>query len=170
MTKFKVHLLLVILHISALNFAQQTQNQDGFWSKVRYGGGFAANFGNNFTVLGVSPTAIYPLNDYFALGLSAQFNYMEQRNLFKNTVYGAGIVGLINPIKELQLSVELDQLRVNQKLENPSEAFNFWNTALFLGAGYQSNNVIFGFRYNVLFRQDDQLYTEAWMPFVRVFF
>ena len=170
MKHFICLLFFILAGLSYRLISQTNQSSYSFWKRLKFGGGLAANFGNNFTNVGVSPTVIYPFNDVFALGVSGQFNYTEQRNFFQNTVYGAGLIGLINPIQNIQLSAELDQLRVNQKLFNPDENLNFWNTALFLGAGYQSNNVIFGLRYNVLFREGDNLYSEAWMPFVRVFF
>lgn len=170
MNRFYCLILLFLGTTFNLSFAQQTIDDDTFWKKVRFGGGFAANLGNNFTNLGVSPTAIYPVNEKFALGTSAQFSYMKQRQFFENTVYGVGVLGLYNPVPDIQLSAELDQLRVNQRLMSSSVENNFWNTALFLGGGYQTNQVIIGVRYNVLFREGDNLYGAAWMPFVRVFF
>ena len=47
---------------------------------------------------------------------------------------------------------------------------NFWNTGLFLGAGYRMENVTIGARYNVLFQEDKGVYGDALMPFVRVYF
>lgn len=47
---------------------------------------------------------------------------------------------------------------------------NFWNTALFLGAGYRTNNATIGIRYNVLHNDNNNIYTTAFMPFVRVYF
>jgi hypothetical protein len=41
---------------------------------------------------------------------------------------------------------------------------------LFLGAGYRNENITFGVRYNVLHKERDNIYAEAFMPFVRVFF
>jgi hypothetical protein len=41
---------------------------------------------------------------------------------------------------------------------------------LFVGAGYGSDNVIVGIRYNVLYKESDFVYNTAFMPFVRVYF
>ena len=85
-------------------------------------------------------------------------------------MYGGSVVSLFNPIPEIQLSTELEQLRVNVNLDGSnSNSQNYWNTALFVGAGYRSGNVTIGARYNVL---DDKnsIYGSAFMPFVRVYF
>jgi hypothetical protein len=54
--------------------------------------------------------------------------------------------------------------------ENINLKENFWNTGLFLGAGYRTQNVTIGARYNVLFDKDRNVYGDAFMPFVRVYF
>jgi hypothetical protein len=79
---------------------------------------------------------------------------------------------LFNPIEELQISTELEQLRVNRTFNDAlgNDKAVFWNTALYLGAGYRNENVIMGVRYNILFKERENVYTEAFMPFVRVFF
>jgi hypothetical protein len=41
---------------------------------------------------------------------------------------------------------------------------------LFLGGGYRTGNVIVGMRYNILHNSNNNVYNEAFMPFVRVFF
>lgn len=148
----------------------QTTDQPSFWKKVQWGGGVALNIGNQFTNVGISPTAIYPTSETTAVGLSAQYHYLRQRNFHQTHLYGLGVIGLYHPFPEMQFSAELEQTRVNRTFFNPIEKDQFWNTALFLGAGYRTGNVTVGVRYNVLFRDGDRLYGEAWMPFVRVFF
>jgi hypothetical protein len=39
-----------------------------------------------------------------------------------------------------------------------------------LSAGYRNENVTMGVRYNVLHKDRENVYTEAFMPFVRVLF
>ena len=87
-------------------------------------------------------------------------------------MYGGSIIDLFQPIRELQISTELEQLRINRTYDNSfgNNSQDFWNTALFVGAGYRNENVTFGVRYNVLHRDRDNIYAEAFMPFVRVFF
>ena len=91
---------------------------------------------------------------------------------YHSYVYGGSLIGLVNPIPEIQLSAELEQVRVNTEYEYIGADFseNYWNTALFLGAGYRTGNVTIGGRYDVLFNDDKSLYGSAFMPFVRVYF
>jgi len=76
------------------------------------------------------------------------------------------------------LSAEVEQLRVNNSYNVYNDNFvtnnklkdNFWNTAVFIGAGYSIDNVTVGIRYNILFNKDNFVYNEAWMPFIRFYF
>lgn len=150
-----------------------SQNQKSeFWSKVRFGGNIGLAIGNNYTDITLAPGAIYDFNQYISLGFGIQGSYVKQKNFFESYIYGASMIVLGNPIPEIQLSAELEQLRVNTTFENnfSSARDNFWNTGLFLGAGYQTNNVTIGLRYNVLHNENRSVYSEAWMPFVRVYF
>jgi long-subunit fatty acid transport protein len=174
--KTKPLFLLSILFFLTLNGAvfSQINNSDNtksdFWKDVQFGGGLGIGIGNNFTNIAVAPSAIYNFNQYVSAGLGLQYSYLKQKNFYSAHTYGASIIGLVNPIEEIQLSVELEQLRVNVNYENINYKENFWNTGLFLGAGYRTNNVTIGARYNVLFDKDRNVYGDAFMPFVRVYF
>jgi len=162
---------LVFFSITQEIEAQQVRNTSNpFWEKVRFGGGLGLGFGNNFTNISVAPSAIYEFNEYVALGVGLQGSYLKQREAFTSYLYGASLIGLTNPVDFLQFSAELEQLRVNTTYEFSDIKENFWNTALFLGAGYRNQNVTIGIRYNVLHRDSNNIYGQAWMPFVRVFF
>lgn len=153
--------------------AQQTPHNElksNFWNKVQFGGGLGLGFGSGYTNISVAPSAIYNVNEYFSAGLGVQYNYLKQKDFYSSSQYGASIIGLVNPIPEIQLSVELEELRVNFKFDDGSISNDFWNTGLFLGAGYRAENVTIGARYNVLFNEDKGVYGDALMPFVRVYF
>ena len=85
-------------------------------------------------------------------------------------------MALFNPIRAIQLSAEIEQLRVNTERKIVTNAIvenvndDFWNTALFLGAGFRTGNVTIGARYNLLFDKNKNVYSEPFMPFVRVYF
>jgi hypothetical protein len=167
--------VLMILLISNGVLAQQNssvQNSSAnFWRKVQFGGGIGLGFGTGFTDISVSPSGIYNFDEQFALGLGAQYTYAKQKDFYTSNLYGASIIGLFNPIRELQLSAELEQLRVNVNFQDPSiESNNYWNTGLFLGGGYRSGNVTLGVRYNVLHNDNQSAYSNAFMPFVRMYF
>lgn len=154
-----------------INGLAQDDDPSRFWQNVRFGGGLGLSVGNGFFGASISPAAIYDFNPYFSLGPSLIFSYQED-DFFQSTLYGGSIIALANPIREIQLSAELEQLRVNQDFKGLGVDVedNFWNTALFLGGGYQTGGVTIGVRYNVLFKSEDRVYAEAWAPFVRVFF
>ncbi len=152
-------------------WAQGSYARDNFWSNVRYGGGLGLGFGNGTFNASVAPSAIYQWNNQFATGMSLSFNYAKfnENTLF---AYGGSVISLYNPIHFLQLSVELEQLRVNRTLNllEGSIEDNYWSPALFLGIGYTSYNITFGLRYDVLYNENKSIYTNALMPFIRVYF
>ena len=117
----------------------------------------------------MAPCLIYDVNDYFSAGVWLQGSYVNFKNNFESYIYGASLIGLVNPIEQVQLSAELEQLRVNTTYQDNFKD-DFWNTALFLGAGYRAQNVTIGIRYNILFDKNKSVYNEAFMPFVRVYF
>ena len=144
--------------------------QKDFWRKVQIGGGIGLSFGSGYTNISLAPSAIYNFNQYIALGLGAQYTYVKQKNYYSSNLYGGSLIGLFNPISQIQLSAELEQLRVNIDLDGSNNnSQDYWNTGLFLGAGYRTGNVTFGARYNVL-NDNNNIYGNAFMPFVRVYF
>lgn len=157
--------LFLVLSISA----QEVDSTSIFWKNVRWGGTAGANFSNEFTNISVSPQAVYQVNSYFSTGVGLHYSYFKRKNIFTSHAYGASFINFFNPIPEAQISAELEQLRINNKFSNGVKD-DFWNTALFLGVGYRQQNLIIGVRYNVLFKRDNNVYAEAWAPFIRVFF
>lgn len=151
---------------------QEINTKSDFLNHLQFGGGLGLGFGNGYADIMVAPTAIYNFNNYVSAGLGAQYNYVKQRDLYKANMYGGSIIALFNPLEELQISTELEQLRINRTFNDSfrSDSQDFWNTALFIGAGYRNENVTMGIRYNVLHKERDNIYAEAFMPFVRVFF
>ena len=167
-------LVIIILFFSSCLFAQQnisppkTENQ--FWRNVQFGGGIGLGFGSGYTDISLAPSAIYNFNEYVALGVGLQYKYLKQRDYYASHLYGGSVISLFNPIQEIQLSAELEQLRVNVNLDGSnSNSQDYWNTGLFLGAGYRSGNATIGARYNVL-TDKNNIYGSAFMPFIRVYF
>jgi hypothetical protein len=165
-------LVITTLIFSQLSNAQKQPNTsaNAFWGNVQFGGGVGLGFNNGSTNISLSPSAIYNFNKYVSLGAGLQYSYVKQRNDFTSNLYGGSLIGLINPFEQIQLSAELEQLRVNVDYGNFIPSDNFWNTGLFLGAGFRNGNVTFGARYNVFHNENNNIYGEAFMPFVRVFF
>ena len=149
--------------------------QSDFWKKVQIGGGLGLNFGSGFTDVTVAPSAIYNFNEYVVAGVGLQGSYVRVRNNYESYIYGGSLIGIFNPFEQIQVSAELEQLRVNTNFYESGflakdENDNFWNTALYLGLGYRTENVTVGIRYNVLYNANKSVYSEPFMPFVRVYF
>ena len=170
---YKSFLAIITLLFTTITIAQQSnmpQPENQFWKNVQIGGGLGLGFGSGYTDISLAPSAIYNFNEYAALGLGLQYKYLKQKGYYASNLYGGSIIGLLNPIRQIQLSAELEQLRVNVQLEGSnSGSQDFWNTALLIGAGYRSGSATIGARYNVL---DDKnsIYGSDFMPFVRVYF
>lgn len=168
-------LVIIILLFSNKILAQKQQfaprSSSDFWNNVQFGGGIGLGFGSGYTDISITPSAIYNFNEFVALGIGARYSYVNQKNYYNSHLYGGSIIALFNPIREIQLSAELEELRVNINPNDPSfNSEQFWNTGLFLGAGYRTGNVTIGVRYNVLQDDSKNVYSDAFMPFVRVYF
>lgn len=166
-------IFLVLISFQDLKAQQQTfvsSGSNSFWDKVQFGGGLGLSIGSGYTDISVSPSAIYNINSVVAVGTGLQFGYVSAKDDYDSTIYGASIIGLVNPIPEIQLSVELEQIKIKTDYEDYDVSDSFWNTGLYLGAGYRTANVTVGVRYNVLFDENKSYYNDAFMPFVRVYF
>lgn len=168
--------LFVLFVLFFFNEMQAQQNntiapaEPQFWDKVQFGGGIGLGFGSGFTDISLAPSAIYNVNEYGSLGLGLQYKYLKQQNSFASHLYGGSVIGLLNPLPEIQLSAEFEQLRVNVNADGSNgNSQSFWNTGLFLGAGYRSGFATMGVRYNVL-QDENNIYGSRFMPFVRFYF
>lgn len=168
----KKHILIYFFTLSSVCAVSQGPMSSGdFWNNVHYGGGIGLGFGRDSFNATLSPSAIYQANEQIAMGLGLNFNYSKFQNS-KIIAYGGSLLTLFNPIRPIQLSVELEELRVNRDFEfdgiNISD--NYWSPALFLGIGYSNRNVTFGIRYDLLYDDEKSIYADPFMPFVRVYF
>jgi len=171
-SKNKTLTLFLIFFIFLVNQSFSQNFKSDFWDRVKYGGGIGLNFGDGFFSGTLAPNAVYEINNSFSFGLGLNGTYNTQKNTYKSTILGASLIGYYNPLQEIQLSAEFEQLNVNRRydvtLSLPNE--NYWIPALYFGAGYRNGNVTFGIRYDVLFDANKSIYSDAWAPFVRFYF
>jgi hypothetical protein len=170
---FKPLLVFVFLFlfntISSQNSSYLNNQSNNFWKNVQFGGGLGLNFSSGYTDIFLAPSGIYNLNPIVALGAGLNLNYVSSKNYYTSSVYGISSIVLINPIPEIQLSVVLNESRVNYQEKGFSKySENYWDTSLILGAGYRTGNVTIGIGYNVL--QNDRYDSEPFVPFVRAYF
>lgn len=163
-------------------FSQQDsipKTKSVFWKKVQFGGGLGLAVGNGFTNISVSPTGYYNFDKTFTVGVGLTGSYVAQEQNpsnfnslgYKSTIFGGSLIGIANPIEQVQLSAEIEQLKVNRNFDDDFLIDDtFWNTALFLGAGYRAQNVTVGVKFNVLHKADNHVYSQSWVPFIRLMF
>lgn len=164
--------LFLIMISNALMSQTSGNTPNDFWKHVRFGGGIGLSFGDGFFSGTLAPSAIYEFNPQFALGVGLNGTYNSQKNFYKSTIFGGSILGFYNPMREIQLSAEFEELNVSRNWEDNLGIAdeNYWYPALFIGAGYSTQNVTIGIRYDVLYDRDKSIYADPWMPFIRVFF
>lgn len=147
------------------------QTPHPFWSNVRFGGSVGLAFGNGFFNGALSPSAVYDFNRVMSAGVTLNGAYAKQ-NSFSATSLGGSIISLIRPIREIQLSIEYEQLNITRRFE--AEGANlrdqYWVPGLFLGIGYNTGPVVTGVRYNVLHDSNRSFNNQAFMPFVSIYF
>lgn len=163
----------ISLSIFFFNFSmsQYSTGQGNFWKQVRYGGGIGLDIFNGGLNASISPSAIYPVSNTFSAGVSLNVNYAKFDDN-KLLAYGGSLLSLYNPIPQIQLSAELEQLRINRTfaLDGSDIEANYWSPALFFGIGFTNRNVTLGLRYNVLYDDENSIYADGLLPFVRFYF
>jgi len=173
-SKYYIKLTLIGATLSFIPFIMNAQeSQDSFWNNVKFGGGLGLSFGDRFFSGTIAPSAVYEFNSQFASGIGLNATYAKQRDLYRSTILGASIITLFNPLEELQLSTEFEELNVNRDFDENFVANaddNYWYPALYLGAGYRTGNITIGIRYDVLYDNDKSIFANPWMPFFRVYF
>ncbi|WP_241507225.1 alpha-ketoglutarate decarboxylase [Aquimarina sediminis] len=164
----------ILVLVLSIIFSLQKSNaqQDDFWSNVSFGGNLGIGIGNDTFSGVIEPAAIYNFNEQFSLGAGISFGYLES-NDYTATNYGGRILAFYNPLREIQLSMEFQEMGVSRTFEIASAEDlkeNYWYPALFFGAGYRIGNVNVGVRYDVLYDEDKSIYGSAYVPFIGVFF
>lgn len=174
--KKKANYLIILMLLTTIHtthgqmMSGQAENEQTFWSDVRFGGSLGLNFGNGFFTGVLAPSAIYDFNKTFSAGAGVSAAYASARN-FNTTSFGGSLIGMLRPIRALQLSAEYEQLNITRRyeMEGGNLKDSYWVPALFLGLGYNTGPVITGIRYDVL-HSDKSFYRSALMPFVSVYF
>ena len=118
LTVSKINLAFLLILFSTNLFSQSqaiaSKTKSEFWKNVQFGGGFGLNIGSGFTDITLAPGGIYNFNQSFSAGIGLQGSYVSSKNNYSSAIYGVNLISLINPIDDFQISVELEQLRVNR--------------------------------------------------------
>ncbi len=149
----------------------ENQSPKPFWNNVRFGGSLGLGFGNGYFNGSLAPSAIYDFNRVASAGVGISGAYAKQNN-FKATSVGGSLIGMLRPIRAIQLSAEYEQLNITRRyeLDGGNRKDQYWVPALFLGIGYNTGPVVTGIRYDVLHDSQKSFYSNALMPFVSIYF
>ncbi len=164
------HKILILSLFLLMSFQSHSQKKS---KKIGFYGGFGLSLGTGYTYISLQPGITYPLFEKFKLGAGVQYIYLKSNKSYygvdyKYNIYGFNTMALYNPYKELEISVEFEDLYVNQNYNNISH--KFWSPALFGGLGYRYGPVVAGFKYNFLYDPKKSIYQDAFTPFIRIYF
>lgn len=138
--------------------------------KLNFGLGFGLNFVGG-TSISLSPNLTYRLTDKFAVGGGLLFNYTGIKDLQKTTTIGANLIGNYFPIQKLLTTIEFAEMHVNRNMIFTNVKDEFWDSALFVGAGYQiTPKISVGGKYNLLYDKAKSVYSSPFVPFVNISF
>lgn len=138
--------------------------------RLKFGCGFGLNFVGG-TSVSISPNLIYKITNEIAVGGGIQGSYNSIKNVQTTITYGANVLGQFNPTKKITTFLEFTQLRVSTKTDINNITNEFWDSALFVGAGYNiTNKISVGAKYNLLYKDGKSIYTSPVIPFVNITF
>lgn len=162
---------IILILFFSLFFKKINAQNSNLDKNIKFGGAFGLNIENDFFSSTIEPSVLYQFNNQFAFGTGLNFTYNSQKDFYKSTIIGGTLTALYNPTMNIQFSGEFQQLHVNRKYDNDFfRDEKYWSPALFLGMGYNTNNVTAGIRYDILYNEDKSIYSSPWSPFIRVYF
>jgi long-subunit fatty acid transport protein len=169
-TFFSSNCSLLILFLG-LTYGVQAQNGSSFSDNLRVGGSLGLGFGDGFFTANLAPSVIYDFNEYWSVGTGLSGSYTSFDDARAYTLGGSALA-FFRPIPNIRLSSEFEQLYVNFKRDLDGSTFerNYTYPALFLGAGYTTGSLTVGVKYDVLFDENDSIYSSALVPFVSIYF
>lgn len=167
-----------ILLISCLLFSGLTYSQIGIGSstanyqdKWRVGGGVAMNFGDNGAfALNVSPFIGYEVVKNLEAGVSTGYQYSKYRDV-KQNLFSVGPYLNYYPIQSIFVRAQYEHYTGNEKIRHSPHSYSFDESALWLGGGYRTGGRVqlyVGMLYNVLYKENESLFAEAFQPIVGV--
>ena len=62
------------------------KTKSDFWNHVQFGGGLGLSIGSGYTDISIARSAIYTVNQYFSVGLGAQYTYAKEKNTYRDTL------------------------------------------------------------------------------------
>lgn len=141
-------------------------------SKLKFGMGFGLNF-VGATSISISPNLMYHASDKVRFGGGLQGSYSSIKDVQSTTTIGANVISFFDLSKKITTLVEFAELNVSTKTETIEGDIkdSYWDSALFVGAGFNiTKKITIGAKYNMLYKEDESVYTSAVIPFVNIAF
>jgi hypothetical protein len=148
MKKFLVTILAAF--VALCSFAQQNDDKERGWKRENLfiGTGINLGFFNGF-VIGLNPEVGYSLNKVIDAGVSTNFSYISQNDLYSPTTYRQTVVGggpfvRIWPARMIFLGSQFEYNTINYSVKtNGDIAFKDNRSApsLLIGIGYGSRTI-----------------------------
>jgi len=141
-------------------------------SNWKFGMGFGLNFVGG-TNINLAPSLLYDVSEKITFGVGLQYNYSAIKDLKKTSTIGGSLSTFYSPTPRFLTLLEFAELNVTSKTEtlNGEVKDSFWESALFVGAGLNiTNSITVGAKYNVLYKEDESVYTSPIIPFVNIAF
>ncbi|HLS12410.1 MAG TPA: hypothetical protein VK050_09635 [Flavobacteriaceae bacterium] len=166
-------LLLSFLLFSGLSYSQigigsSSINKQNKW---RVGGGLGMSFGDHgaFT-LNISPFIGYELVSSLEGGVTTGYQYSKYRDQRQN-LFSIGPYLNFYPMQSLFVRTQYEYFTGNSKIKNSSYSSSFDESALWIGGGYRTGGRVqmyAGIMYNVLYKENKSLFSEAYQPIVGI--
>lgn len=140
--------------------------------RLKFGCGFVLSFVGG-TNIGLSPNLIYEVSNKVSIGGGIQGSYTAIKDLQNTTTFGANVISLYSPTRKITTLLEFAELNVSTKTETATgkETRNYWDSALFVGAGLNiTDKILIGAKYNLLYKEDESVYSSPVIPFVNISF
>ncbi|GEQ86123.1 hypothetical protein ULMS_16310 [Patiriisocius marinistellae] len=140
--------------------------------KLKFGLGFGLGFVGG-TNVSLSPNLTYKLSDKVNIGAGLQGSYTAIKDIQNTFTAGANVLSNYAPIEQISILIEFAELYALRKTDSPEGDIekDFWESALFLGAGYNvTNKIAISAKFNFLYDSGGSVYTSPVIPFVNISF
>ena len=167
----KLFILIILFSFIGISQAQvgvASGFQDG---KLRVGGGLGLGFGNNgYFGFNISPYAGYMLTPQLEGGMTVGYQYAKN-DFVKWSMFSVGPYANYYIGQMFFARAHYEYFTGNQEEESTGAEYDFDESALWLGGGYQSTGRVrfqAGLMYNVLYDEDESIFSSALRPFAGI--
>jgi hypothetical protein len=146
----KFLLSIISAFVAVHSFAQQNDDKERGWKRENLfiGTGINLGFFNGF-VIGLNPEIGYSLNKVIDAGVSTNFSYISQRDIYSPTTYrqtvaGAGPFVRVWPVRMIFIGSQFEYNTINYSIKtNDNVTFKDKRSApsVLVGIGYGNRNV-----------------------------